>query len=80
MAQRSSARARRRLARSLRSARTRLGLTQRQAGERLGVSALQVSHWECGRSEPTVSSLIALADAYGLSLDALTGRVPGAAA
>ena len=39
--------------------------------ERLGVSRQAVSKWERGESSPDTDNLIALAELYGLSLDAL---------
>ena len=47
------------------------GLSQEALAERLGVSRQAVSKWERGESSPDTDNLIALAELYGLSLDAL---------
>ena len=47
------------------------GLSQEALAERLGVSRQAVSKWERGESSPDTDNLIAVAELYGLSLDAL---------
>lgn len=46
-------------------------LTQQDIASELHVSRQTISSWETGRSYPDISSLITLAEAYHLSLDAL---------
>ena len=47
------------------------GWSQTELAERLDVSRQAVSRWEVGTSFPSMEKLLALADAYGLSLAAL---------
>ncbi|MBQ3135672.1 MAG: helix-turn-helix domain-containing protein [Oscillospiraceae bacterium] len=54
--------------------RKHLGLSQEELAARLNVSRQAVSKWETGDSVPDLPKLMALADALGLSLDALCGR------
>ena len=49
-------------------------LKQIQLADAIGTSQRNVSHWENGINEPDVSSLIKLADYFGVSLDELCGR------
>nr|HML49576.1 helix-turn-helix transcriptional regulator [Clostridia bacterium] len=49
------------------------GITQEELGRAVGVSTQAVSRWECGGT-PDVELLPALADALGVSVDALFGR------
>ena len=51
------------------------GLTQEELGTTVGVSAQAVSRWECGGA-PDISLHPAVADALGVSIDALFGREP----
>lgn len=48
--------------------------TQKQVAERVGINSDQLSNYECGRNQPTIPILIAIADYYGVTLDYLTGR------
>lgn len=55
--------------------RMRLELTQPAVARRIGVSAHAVARWECDEVSPGVRALAALADLFGVSMDALwTGR------
>lgn len=47
------------------------GLSQEELANRLGVSRQAVSKWERAESSPDTDNLIALAQLYGISLDAL---------
>lgn len=47
------------------------GFTQEQIAERLSVSRQAVVKWESGLSLPNIDNVIALADLYGVSVDAL---------
>ncbi len=64
------------LGENLRAARTAAGLSQEALGERLGVVSQTVSKWERGESAPDAMLLPTLADALGVSLDALFDRTP----
>jgi transcriptional regulator with XRE-family HTH domain len=49
-------------------------ISQRQLAEDLGISVRAYKYYESGEREPTVSTLIALADYFDVSLDYLVGR------
>lgn len=51
--------------------RQQYGYTQEQIAERLSVSRQAVVKWESGLSLPNIENVIALADLYGASVDAL---------
>lgn len=55
--------------------RDRCGMTQELMAERLGVSRQAVSKWESGRSEPSTSNLLALADLFEVSPEELLREV-----
>jgi transcriptional regulator with XRE-family HTH domain len=61
---------------SLRSIREMRGLTQGELGKRAGIAAASVSHFETGQRAPSLDSLVKLADALEVSVDALLGRSP----
>ena len=57
--------------------RRRQGLSQAKLACALGLSTSTIAMYEQGRREPSVSVLIALADALGVTIDYLiTGRLP----
>lgn len=51
-------------------------LTQAELGGRARIAPAAVSHFETGQREPSLESLVKLADALEVSLDALLGRAP----
>ncbi len=55
----------------IRALRESAGLTQAELAEQVGVSEKVVSKWECGETKPSAEVLPALADAFGISIDAL---------
>lgn len=57
----------------LREARLRRGLSLRSVAQSLGVSASLISQVEIGKTQPSVSTLYALANHLGVSLDELLG-------
>ena len=59
-----------------RAIRERRGLTQVALGERAGMAPASISHFETGQRVPSLESLVKLADALGVSVDELLGRVP----
>ncbi len=62
----------------LKAARTRLGLSLRALAGDVGVSAALISQIELGRTQPSVSTLYALVQRLGMSLDGLIGTDVGA--
>jgi transcriptional regulator with XRE-family HTH domain len=58
----------------LRQARKALGLSQEEASELIGVSWAQYGEYERDIRGPLLSVMVRIADAWGLSLDWLTGR------
>lgn len=61
---------------NLRAFRELRGLTQSQLGTRARIAAASVSHFETGQRAPSLESLVRLAQALEVSLDALLGRAP----
>lgn len=59
------------LAAALKEQRIRCGMTQEFVAEQLDVSRQAVSKWENGTSEPSTANLMALAQLYCTSVDAL---------
>ena len=51
-------------------------LTQEQLAEYLNVSVPAVSQWESGKTVPDVSTLLALANFFSVTLDELFDRTP----
>lgn len=58
----------------LKKFRKRAGYSQKEVAEALHVTQGAVSSWEAGRWEPDQQNLSALADLFGVSVDALIGR------
>lgn len=52
------------------------GFSQEELAEKLGVSRQAVSKWERAEASPDTDNLIALADVYGITLDALLHEDP----
>lgn len=50
------------------------GMTVRELADKLYVTAPAVVHWESGKNRPTLDNLLAMADLFGCSLDAICGR------
>lgn len=63
----------------LREARLQRGLSLRSVAQALGVSASLISQVETGKTQPSVSTLYALVNHLGVSMDELLGVVPIAA-
>jgi transcriptional regulator with XRE-family HTH domain len=61
---------------NLKQLRERRGLTQAELGTRASMSAASVSHFETGQRQPSLESLVKLADALEVSVDTLLGRTP----
>lgn len=58
----------------LRELREEAGLTQKQLAEKIGNVQRNISNWESGASEPDISTVIKLADCFGVSTDELLGK------
>lgn len=52
------------------------GLSQAKLGKKAGFAAASISHFETGQRIPSLESIVKLADALEVSVDALIGRVP----
>ena len=61
----------------LRQLRKEKQITQTDLASRLGVTQQAVGKWETGRSSPDQTTLLQLADYFGISLDSLLGREGG---
>ena len=59
---------------ALKRARKRKGASQALSASAAHISNTQYQNYEYGKSEPTLSVLIALADFFDVSLDYLAGR------
>ncbi len=59
---------------AFRRARKQRKITQVQAAKAAGVTESMYQFYEYGKSEPTASVLISLADYFDVSLDYLVGR------
>ena len=66
---------RRTLSETLKDHRTRCKMTQEFVAESLGVSRQAVSKWETGETDPTMSTLVLLAQLYGVTLAELLENV-----
>ena len=58
----------------LRSIRKLNKYTQKQVATGIGVTERNYQYYESGEREPSMQSLIALADYFGVSIDYLVGR------
>lgn len=59
---------------NIKSIRQSLGLTQKKTAEQLEISLPTYNHYETGRYEPDIKTLIKLADFFGVSIDYLLGH------
>lgn len=60
----------------LKALRHAAGWTQKDLGERSGIHPLMISFYEKGVREPSVDSLVAMADALGVAVDTILDRDP----
>ena len=51
------------------------GMTQEQLAEIIGVSAQSVSKWETSTTMPDIMLLPVIADIFGVTVDAMYGRI-----
>lgn len=68
------------LAERIKNLRKDAGLSQEQMAERLGVSRQAVTRWETGLGTPDLDNLVAVADLFGVTVDALLRDTPAAEA
>lgn len=66
-----------RIGRAIAAARKRRGLTQMQLSDRCGIAQSDISHLENGYANPTLYTLIRLADALDCQLDVNFNDMPG---
>ena len=62
------------IAENLARLRKERGMTQEALGDLIGVSAQTISKWENATTGPDISLLPAIADVFGVTIDALYGR------
>jgi len=61
---------------NIRHLRLECGLTIRDMAEEIGVGVAALTRWELGEREPSLSTAVALAAAFGVTVDALLGPTP----
>lgn len=60
----------------IRELRKETGISQAELAKKMDLQFYNIGNWEQGRSEPSVSDLIKLADIFNISLDELVNREP----
>ena len=65
---------RRAFSQALRAQRKAQGWTQYELAQRVGCDESTINHWEKGRTNPSLKTVINLADLFGCSLDEILGR------
>lgn len=60
----------------LREFRDRRGVSQQIVADILGMDRSTYAYYESGKTEPSINTLIMLADFYGVTLDYLIGHAP----
>ena len=58
----------------LKAAREKAGLTRKELGDAINISPAGYAYYERGQRDPSLKSLVALANTLGVSLDWLCGR------
>lgn len=58
----------------LKELRKKNNLTQKELCDKLNFGYVQYNHWETGRNEPDLTSLLSLANFYSVSVDYLLGN------
>ena len=59
---------------NIKDIRMRKGLTQSEVASALGVSSVVYSRYENGKRQPSIDTLIQMADIFGVTVDYLLGR------
>ena len=62
------------MAARLRELRQKRGRQQKELAQEIGVSYAAISGYECGLRQPHLSSIILLADYFGVTVEYLVGR------
>ena len=62
--------------RNLKRIRELRGMTQAEMAARAGIAAASISHFETGQRAPALDTLVKLADALSVTVDAILGRAP----
>lgn len=57
----------------LKKMRKSISLTQKEIANKLNIQRVTYSHYETGRSQPSIDTLIILADIFNCSIDYLVG-------
>jgi transcriptional regulator with XRE-family HTH domain len=65
------------IAKKIKELRKERGWSQIQLAVKIDVYPDYISWWESGKRDPSLINAISLADAFGVSLDELCGRVKG---
>ncbi len=60
---------------NIKDIRLRKGLTQSEVASALGVSSVVYSRYETGTRQPSIDTIIQIADIFGCSVDYLLGRL-----
>ena len=58
----------------LRELRTEKGLSQKEFAKILNTTNSSVCDWECGRTEPSLETLVKIADYFNVCTDYILGR------
>lgn len=58
----------------LKELRKEKGITQKEIAKELNITDRTYGHYETGKREPTIDTLINIADYYNISIDILVGR------
>lgn len=59
---------------NIKDIRLRKGLTQSEVAAALGVSSVVYSRYENGKRQPSIDTLVQMADIFGVTVDYLLGR------
>ena len=59
---------------NIKDIRLRKGLTQSEVATALGVSSVVYSRYENGKRQPSIDTLVQMADIFGVTVDYLLGR------
>ena len=59
---------------NIKKIRVQKGFTQSEVASALGVSSVVYSRYETGKRQPSIDTLIQIADIFGVTVDYLLGR------
>lgn len=59
---------------NIKDLRVKMGISQLELAKKLGLPPSTLFNYETGRAEPSISTLIKLADFYNVTIDELVGR------